>query len=183
VTIQEFEKEKVVRVENAPEAIWKNGIWTMPKGTIYELTTNGKSRTMNFKNQVIPYVMAPEDIPRAKKNLDELTIRELLETGKVYEAAHTDTTSVYIELHRRFAFPLASFVFSLVGAPLGVQRERSSSSFGFGLSVVLIFIYYAIMTFLEAMGKGHIIPVVLAAWAPNLISIIFAAFLIRRANR
>ena len=71
----------------------------------------------------------------------------------------------------------------LVGAPLGVQRERSSSSIGFGLSVVIIFVYYAVMTFLEALGKGHVISVVAAVWLPNLIALICAVYLIKRVNQ
>lgn len=83
-----------------------------------------------------------------------MTIRELLLTKKAYAAAHADTTPIMMEVHRRFSLPMASFVFAIVGAPLGVQKQRSSSSIGFGLSVVIIFLYYAIMTFLEALEKA-----------------------------
>ena len=149
ITIQEFQNEAVIRVENAPNAVWKDGKWFMENGTIY----------------------------------DEMTIRELFTARKAYEAAHEDATAIVMEIHRRFSLPFASFVFGLVGAPLGVQRERSSSSIGFGLSVVIIFVYYAVMTFLEALGKGHVISAVAAVWLPNLIALICAVYLIKRVNQ
>lgn len=139
-------------------------------------------RTEWFEKE-IPYAMAPENIPKEKKKLDEMTIRELLITQKAYEAAHADVTGIQMEIYRRFSLPMASFVFAIVGAPLGVQKQRSSSSVGFGLSVVIIFVYYAIMTFLEALGKGHALPPFLAVWLPNFIALAMGCLLIHKANK
>ena len=171
ITVQEFENEEVIRVENAPKAVWKNGVWHMTDGVIYDLTGDGVDRMLHFESQEIPYAMAPENIPKEKKKLDEMTIRELLITKKAYEAAHADVTGLVMEVYRRFSLPL------------GVQKQRSSSSVGFGLSVVIIFVYYAIMTFLEALGKGHALPPFLAVWLPNFIALAMGALLIRKANR
>ena len=112
-----------------------------------------------------------------------MTIRELLLAKQAYRAAHADTTPLVMEIHRRFSLPMASFVFAIVGAPLGVQKQRSSSSIGFGISVVIIFVYYAIMTFLEALGKGHVMPAVMAVWLPNIIALFCGCWLIRRVDK
>lgn len=183
ITVQEFEDEKVIHVENAPKAVWRDGVWRMSDGIIYDLTGEGVERMMHFESQEIPYAMSPSEIPRESKKLDEMTIRELLVTQKAYTAAHADATGVIMEVYRRFSLPMASFVFALVGAPLGVQKQRSSSSIGFGLSAVIIFVYYAIMTFLEALGKGHMLPPFWAVWLPNFIALAMGCLLIRRADR
>ena len=57
-------------------------------------------------------------------------------------------------MYNRFALPLASLVCAVVGAPLGMQKQRGSSSIGFGISVVVIFIYYSIMTLGNAWGMA-----------------------------
>ncbi len=183
ITVQEFENEKVVHVENAPKAVWKDGVWHMTNGVIYDLTGDGVERMMQFESQEIPYALSPSEIPNSNKKLDEMTIRELLLTRRAYLAAHADATGITMEIYRRFSLPMASFVFAIVGAPLGVQKQRSSSSIGFGLSVVIIFLYYAIMTFLEALGKGHMLPPVLAVWLPNLIALVVGCLLIRKADK
>lgn len=183
ITVQEFQNEEVVRVENAPKAVWKDGVWNMTDGIIYDLTGDGVDRMMHFEKQAIPYAQSPEEIPKEKKDYDEMTIRELLFTETAYRAAHADTTPIVMEIHRRFSLPLASFVFAIAGAPLGVQKQRSSSSIGFGLSVIIIFVYYAVMTFLEALGKGHVLAPGLAVWLPNIIAFAMGCWLIRRADR
>lgn len=183
VTIQEFEKEQVVRVENAPFAEWRDGAWYMQDGMIYDLASDGIEHMVHFKEQVIPYAQSPSDIQNKQKDLDEMTIRELREQRMAFRAAHEDTARIDMEVQQRFSLPLASFIFALMGAPLGVQKPRSSSSIGFGLSVIIIFIYYAVMTFTGSMGKGHVIPPELAVWIPNLIALAFSIFLIRNVSR
>lgn len=183
LTIQEFQNENVVRVENAPEAHWVNGTWVMSNGVIYDLTGDGVDRMVHFESQAITYADSPDTIQKNQKQEDEMTIRELNEQKKAFEAAHADTASIVMEMNRRFSLPLASFIFALVGAPLGVQKQRSSSSIGFGISVVIIFLYYAVMTFTGALGRGHVLPPALAVWIPNLIAFVTGIYLIRRASR
>lgn len=182
ITIQEFQNEAVIRVENAPNAVWKDGKWFMENGTIYDLGEDGISRTMRFKNQFIPYGQSPETIQKEHKDYDEMTIRELFTARKLMRLLMKMRLPLLWKFIAVFT-SFASFVFGLVGAPLGVQRERSSSSIGFGLSVVIIFVYYAVMTFLEALGKGHVISAVAAVWLPNLIALICAVYLIKRVNQ
>lgn len=183
ITVQEFQNEEVIRVENAPKAVWQNGMWIMENGVIYDLTGDGVDRMMHFDHQEIPYAQSPDEIPRENKNFDEMTIRELTLTKKAYQAAHADTTPLTMEIQRRFSLPMASFVFAIAGAPLGVQKQRSSSSIGFGISVVIIFVYYAVMTFLEALGKGHVMPAIPAVWLPNLIALVCGCWLIHRVDK
>ena len=183
ITIQEFQDENLVRMENAPRAEWKNGNWVMEDGVIYDLTTEGVDRMMHFSNQVINYAESPDKIQKDQKKEEEMTIRELAQQVKAFESAHADTTGLVMEMNRRFSLPLASFIFALVGAPLGVQKQRSSSSVGFGISVVIIFLYYAVMTFAGALGRGHVIPPALSIWIPNIIAFITGVLLIRRASR
>lgn len=67
-----------------------------------------------------------------------MTIREMRELRMAYRAAHEDTAEIDMTVQQRFSLPMASFIFALMGSPLGVQRPRSSSSIGFGLSVIII---------------------------------------------
>lgn len=183
ITIQEFQNEDVVRVENAPSAVWENNAWHMKNGVIYDLTTAGVDRMMQFENQTIPYAQSPSEIQKKQKDLDQMTIRELEDQRKAFAAARADTTDVDMEIQRRFSLPLASFVFALVGAPLGVQKQRSSSSIGFGISVIVIFLYYAVMTFTGALGRGHALPPAVAIWLPNAIALVAGLLLLRKVSR
>ena len=125
----------------------------------------------------------PNAITRDQKKPEEMTIRELKQEISLLRGQSIPTSLYEVELHQRLSIPMASFVFALIGTPLGLQPHRSSSSIGLGISIIIIFIYYAIMTVTTALGQGGAIPAVWAAWAPNLIGMLAGIYLVRKASR
>ena len=181
ITLQEFENDVLKRVENADHAVWDNGKWIMKDGIIYDLSVAGEvERTMHFDSQVMPVNQNPKDINKAQRKPDELTIRELREQIKLLDANAVDTNKMKVEMYNRFALPLASLVCALVGAPLGMQKQRGSSSIGFGISVIVIFIYYSIMTLGGALGNSGSLPPALGAFLPDIICGIAGVVLVYR---
>lgn len=172
LTVQEFEDDMLMRVEKAEYAEWEDGKWVMHNGIIYDLSGSNQqvTRTMTFDHQILPISQRPGRIAQSQKKPDEMTIRELREQIKILDNNAVDTNKMKVEMYNRFAMPLASLVCALVGAPLGLQKQRGSSSIGFGISVVVIFIYYAIMTLSNAMGSGGRIPPYVAAFLPDIIT-------------
>ncbi|MDU2556690.1 MAG: LptF/LptG family permease [Veillonella sp.] len=166
ITVQQFgEGGKLQQVENADTAVWNGQYWVMQNGIIYDISAgDGVERTDQRK---------PE----------ELTIKELRHQIKAYKAAYTNANKLEMEMYQRFTIPLASFVFALVGAPLGLQKQRSSSSIGFGISILIIFIYYGVMTFAGALGKGGALPTVFAALIPDTLGIIAGLYLNWRVSK
>lgn len=184
VSMQEFDNGTLVRVENAEKAVWQDNHWTMMNGIIHDLTAEGNlERTMHFEQQIMPMAKAPSAISREQKKPDEMTIKELKQHIKILQREYVNAKKYEMELQQRLAIPVASFVFALIGTPLGLQPNRSSSSIGLGISIIIIFVYYAIMTVFTALGQGGALPVVLAAWIPNIVGIIAGALLVRKASR
>ncbi len=106
----------------------------------------------------------------AKKLKDkEMSINEIKEKMKAMEKNGEDTTSLRVELHKRYAFPFACIVFGLIGVPLGIQPRRSGRSYGFVFSILIILTYYISLTASEIFAVRHTIPAFLAGWAPNFL--------------
>lgn len=184
VTIQEFENDVLKRVENADRAEWDGSKWIMKNGVIHDLSVLGqKERTMNFTSQVLPIQENPNEISQSQRKPEEMTIRELRDQIKILEANSVDTNKLKVEMYNRFALPLASLVCAIVGAPLGMQKQRGSSSMGFGISVIVIFIYYAIMTLGSALGNSGSVPPVLGAFLPDIICGVAGVFLVYQKSK
>ncbi len=180
VTVEEFEKDRLIRVQHAEEGIWSQNAWVLKNGLIYDLSgAEGETRTLQFDKQVLPIQSSPKDIGREQKKEEEMTIRELKQHIAVLDRQSVSSKNYQVELHQRVAIPMACFVFALIGTPLGLQPQRASSSIGFGLSIIVIFIYYAIMTVGTTLGQGGTIPPMLAAWMPNIIGTAAGWWLIR----
>ena len=78
---------------------------------------------------------------------------------------------------------MASLIFTLVGVPLGLQPNRNSSSAGFALSLIIIFVYYSLMTMAGAIAQSGAMEPVYAVWIPNLIGLIAGGWLMYRASK
>lgn len=184
LTVQEFENDVLMRVEKAATADWDGSKWVMHDGVIYDVSGgDNTTRTMTFTNQTLPITQKPSKINESQRKPEELTIRELKEQIKLLDANSVDTNKMKVEMYNRFAIPLASLVCAMVGAPLGVQKQRGSSSLGFGLSVIVILIYYSIMTLSNALGNGGRMPAYLAAFMPDIICGIAGIILIYRRSK
>lgn len=84
-----------------------------------------------------------------------------------------DLIDVRIELHRRFALPIACIVLALVGIPLGISTRKGGKSAGYVNAIFLAFFgYYLSSLALVGVAKQKTLPVPIAAWLPD------AAFLI-----
>ena len=183
VTMQEFNDDgKVTHVENATFAEWVDSMWIMHEGIIYDISEDERTRSMRFSRQILPVKASPRQIVREQKTPEELTMRELRAQIEIMKSQYVSTNELETELYQRFTIPMASLVFALIGVPLGLQPTRNASSMGFALSVVIIFIYYAVMTLANAIGISGLITPMIAVWIPNIIGFTFGAFLIYRAS-
>ncbi len=182
LTMQEFEDGNLEHVENAQYADWQSGQWILHDGIIYTISGDEMTQSMTFKTQRLPITEGPREIIRTQKKPEEMTMRELRQQISLMKSQHLNTTDLQIELYQRITIPLASLIFTLIGAPLGLQPNRNSSSIGFGLSIIIIFIYYSLMTIAGMIGRMGV-PPAYAVWLPNILGTIAGFYLIRKAAR
>jgi LPS export ABC transporter permease LptG len=79
-----------------------------------------------------------------------------------------DGTDARIELHRRFALPVACLMLALVGIPLGISSRKGGQSAGYIWAIFLsFFCYYLGYIALTGLARSHSIGVELASWLPN----------------
>lgn len=184
VTMQVLNAEgKVTHVENATYAEWRDEKWIMHDGMIYDLSDEQRTHTMKFDQQILPVKASPRQIVREQKKPEELTMSELKAQIAIMKSQYVNTNKLETELYQRVTVPMASLIFALIGVPLGLQPTRTPSSVGFALSVVIIFLYYAVMTLANAIGRSGAIAPMYAVWIPNIIGLLSGFVLIYRASK
>lgn len=183
VTLQVFKEGKVSHVENAEYAEWMGNEWNMHNGIIYDISDGETEHTMHFNTQVLPVNESPRQIVRDQKKPEELTMKELRTQIDIMRSQFVDTKKLETELYQRITIPMASLIFTIVGIPLGLQPNRNSSSRGFAVSIIIIFIYYSFMTMSGAIAQSGSINPAYAVWIPNFVGLIVGLWLMRRASR
>ncbi|MDD8027810.1 MAG: LptF/LptG family permease [Acidobacteriota bacterium] len=73
--------------------------------------------------------------------------------------AEMDIRRHEVEIHKKYALPFACWIFVFLGLPLGVSTRRGGRAGGFTLSIIIIFLYYVLITAGENMAiKGRVAP-------------------------
>lgn len=181
VTVEEFEKNRPVRIETADKAIRYDGGMALEDGIIQDIVSPDSTRTMRFNQQYLPEENKVNAPPEQKRS-DEMTIRELKLAAANLRDGERQKNVYLIELHKRAAIPAACLFFALVGAPLALSSPRTSSASGLGYSIIIIFVYYVVMTVGTTMGQNGVLPAMLAAWLPNIAAFVPGVYLLRRAS-
>ena len=117
------------------------------------------------------------------------TVQEL-DTAPLYKRVYRrhdlsakEHVDAAIELHQRFALPLACILLALVGIPLGISSRKGGKSAAFVLTVLLAFLYYLSFITLIGLAKKGSLPVPLAVWTPDAVFLVAGLFLASRLER
>ena len=92
-----------------------------------------------------------------------------------------DGTDSRIELHGRFALPVACMMLAMVGIPLGASSRKGGRSAGYVWAVFLAFFcYYLAYIALTRLASSHSLPLELASWLPNIAFLLAGVIMISR---
>ena len=96
----------------------------------------------------------------------EMSREELQQEIELLRQGGVDVTELLVEYHMRVSLPLTALVFVLIGTPLSLG-SRDSRALALGLTVIIIFLYYVVVSFARAFGLNELISPVTAAWLPH----------------
>ena len=119
-----------------------------------------------------------------EKDIGEL-VRDLgrLEAGGAGLPEPRQVRAHRVEIHKKFALAAACLVFALLGLPLGIMTGRAGRTGGFSLGLVLILLYYALLTAGEKAAMDGGLPASLAMWGPDILLAVAGALLFAGAGR
>ena len=113
----------------------------------------------------------------------EMGLRDLWRESRAPQHGTNYRGLLLVTLHRKFAVPLASVVFSLLAVPLGLRPSSAARARGLLWSTGIVAGYYYIGRAAELAARGGKFPPVLAAWLPNLLGALALVALWRGMRR
>jgi hypothetical protein len=78
------------------------------------------------------------------------------------------SASLSVEIHKKFALPVACVVFVLIGAPIGMRVRRAGPAVAF-VSIGFVLFYYVCLIGGEELANRLLLPAWLAMWLANLV--------------
>lgn len=117
------------------------------------------------------------------KGIRELTLEELQDLKDDPTATAEQRNLARVEIHKKFSIPAACLVFGLFALPLGINNRRGGKASGFALSILVILVYYVLLSNGEEAARYGRIPGWVGMWAPNVLMAAGGLFLLLRRNK
>lgn len=108
--------------------------------------------------------------------------RVVSQAGKI-EDRRKQVDKYMVEVHKKYALPVACFVFVLVGAPLGVRAHQGGLGVGAGFSIAFFVLYYLFLIGGEKLADRGYVPPALAMWAANVVIGAIGVLLVAQTTR
>ena len=188
VTVLDLSKDDLKQILLAEKGKWNSskGFWEFTNGSLLTLSSTGETITTKFERYIYSLGDEPLKLAKLPKDANDMSVGEAIQAEKLYRESGDakESRRMQVRIQEKFTLPCACIVFALVGSCLGSKpNTRSSRSQGFGLSIVLILVYYVLSFSFSSLGvKGTIQPF-FAAWGPVFISIIGGSCLLKRTSQ
>jgi lipopolysaccharide export system permease protein len=134
------------------------------------------------------------------RNLDTLLNLDVMEFGDLQELVKTmnivelndfidqqrakgsdSIRIIEVEHHARYAYPIGTFILTLIGVSLSSRKVRGGTGLHIGVGITLCFSYIMLNRIFEEFAKGGSLPTMLAVWLPNIIFAMIGIYLYRKA--
>lgn len=175
VTLIQYDRAKrPTRIVFADEAKFEAEKWTLMGARIYDFQPNSESVAIgNTPALQVELGEKPTDIAKraANNNPENMSRSQIAQIIRSGQLSAGDLRKYTMEYQQKLATPFACFVFTLLAIPFGIRSHRGgpNMSVGFGLAVLIVFIYYIVQTVFSYVGEAYLPLAALAAWMPNII--------------
>ena len=88
-----------------------------------------------------------------------------------------------VERQNRFAYPISTFILTLIGVSLSSRKVRGGTGLHIGIGIALCFSYILVSKFTEEFAKGGLLPAQISVWLPNLLYLCIGIYLYRKAPK
>ena len=162
-----------------------NSGWIFKNGKIIYFSAGKQTSIIEFEKYFYPLGDGPLKVSEIAKDANDMTVSEAIAAKNIYENSGNikEARKMKVRIQEKFTLPCACLVFGLIGSSLGSKSNlRSSKSQGFGLSVILILIYYVLSFLFSSFGVKGILPPIFAAWLPVLISLSGGIYFLKKSS-
>ena len=160
--------------------------WEFSNGEMIITNDKGSVSTISFETYNYPLDNGPSKLASIPNDAKNMTISEARKAEEMYAMSGNikESRKMKVRIYEKITLPFSCIVFSLIGSTLGIKQNiRSSKSQGFGLSIMIIFLYYLTCFVFSSMGIIGLIAPFLSAWIPVFIFLGFGTYLLRISNK
>ena len=115
---------------------------------------------------------------------NRLNFQQLRDEINADRARGEEARGKEVDLYGKIALPIASLIFGVIGAALGLNTQRGAGkAVGFGMAIFIVFLYWIFYHSMFVVGKNGGLPPILASFLADIVGAIAGLILAARASR
>ncbi len=184
ILLQKFTDSNIDVSIRAAGMFWADSVWILIDAT--ERTFEGLSEKEFRHYDTLPAGFlshTPQTLSYRLKKPRDTGFFELIELIRLKKLMGQDTARDRVELYLKISHPFINFILVIIGIPLAANPKRSGGAVGFGISLIISFLYFVILRAGQSFGYTHALPPALAASIGNLIFLAVGIVLFVKARK
>lgn len=185
LTIMDRSRGGVSQIVISESAKWNSQkqVWDFYNGTIYLVAADRSYRNiLRFEHQQLQLPRTPLTLAESSRDYGEMNISQALEQLEIERLGGNEPKirKLQVRIQQKIAFPFICVIFGLVGSAMGSIPQRTGRGTSFGISVIVIFTYYLLLSVSGALAQAGILSPFIGAWLPNIFGLGLSLFLLVR---
>ncbi|MBL7157418.1 MAG: LptF/LptG family permease [Candidatus Omnitrophica bacterium] len=160
-----------------------NKAWRGKDVVMYKMNNKGEfiGDPVISKETDITIVETPTDFINNQWKPEYMSFAQLRKYVNIFATSGRKTYQRFlVDLNYKVAFPFACIIMILISAPFALSTKRGGALLGMAKGIVIALLYIPVMAVGLALGKGGILPPVIAAWFGNILFGGFGIYLINK---
>jgi len=161
-------------------------VWDFYDGTIYLVAPDRSYRNiLRFEHQQLQLPRTPLNLAENNRDYGEMNISQAMEQLQIERLGgnRQKIRKLEVRIQQKIAFPFVCVIFGLVGSVMGSIPQRTGRGTSFGISVIVIFSYYLLLSVAGALAQAGILSPFIGAWLPNFFGLAIGIFLLIRTSQ
>jgi lipopolysaccharide export system permease protein len=183
VTMHQFKDDRVERRINAASIHYNGKAWVLEHVTVRDFSDSTEKVTSMDSLVRGDLSIAPSDLAQVNIEPEEMNYKDLRAMVSRLEISGVKAGKWLVDLAFKLSQPFATVIIVLFGVPFASFRRRGGLVLGFGLSLLVCFIYFGFMQIGKILGYNGIIDPFVAAWTGNIVFGLLGFGLIMRAPK
>ena len=131
-----------------------------------------------------PFSRELQEVHEDTRDASTLAGGEIAEHIARLQSAGVDSIAAQTDLQFKYSTPVACFIFSFVGFIFSVFSPRKETFVGMLYAIILVLVYYVLISVFKSLGKQGIIPFpIISAWATNIVFLAFGMYIFIKVRR
>ncbi len=169
VKIETFDGARLISRIDAPEMYYEDGRWFILSGFQRIFKQDDELARPVKEVKYFDFHFTPKELIMTQVRPDEMNFGELKHFIQRIRQSGGEVYRWLTDYYLRISFPINNMIIVLFSIPLAYNRRKKSLAVGFGLSLIVCFVFFGMIKVGQTLGQnGHISPVI-GAWAGNII--------------